>query len=32
MTIAWTMRGNKLRPISCRRSRDAEKQQFEQIR
>ena len=32
MTIAWTVRENKLRPISCRRSRDAEKQQFEQSR
>ncbi len=29
MTIAWAMRGAKLRPISCRRSRDAEKRQFE---
>ena len=28
MTIAWTARGNSLRPISCRRSRDAEKRQF----
>lgn len=32
MTIAWTMRRNKLRPISCRRSRDAEKKRFEQCR
>lgn len=30
MTIAWTIRGERLRPISCRRSRDAEKKQFDQ--
>lgn len=29
MTIAWTPRGDKIRPISCRRSRDEEKKRLD---
>ena len=28
MTVVWTRRGKKLRPISCRRMRDEEKRKY----
>ena len=32
MTVAWTPRQDTIRPISCRRSRDAEKKVYEKTR